>query len=103
MHISYFNAPALCAPSFFSLHRLAAAASAMRRLRVRRVPPGTLELLLNLTNRHVHAQLVDRAAGRVFLGVHTTEQVSAQHADACDAEHPLTDFAHRACEHLGNP
>ncbi len=47
----------------------------MPRLRVRRAPPGTFELFLNLTNRHIHAQLLDRQAGRVFLAVHTTEPV----------------------------
>ncbi len=44
---------------------------------MRRAPPGTLELLLNLTNRHVHAQLVDRGLGSIVLGVHTTEPVSS--------------------------
>jgi ribosomal protein L18 len=47
----------------------------MPRLRVHRLPPGTHELLLNLTHRHVHAQLVDRAAGRVILAVHSNEPV----------------------------
>jgi ribosomal protein L18 len=45
----------------------------MPRLRVRRLPPNTHELLLKLTNRHVHAQLVDRAAGRVVVAVHSNE------------------------------
>lgn len=49
--------------------------AAMGRIRVRRMPEGTFELLLNLTNRHVHAQLVDRHAGRVILGVHSNEPV----------------------------
>lgn len=48
----------------------------MRRLRVRKAPPGTLDLLLNLTHRHVHAQLVNRRAGTVLFAVHTTEPVS---------------------------
>lgn len=48
----------------------------MGRLRVRRMPPNTFELLLNLTNRHIHAQLIDRHAGRVILATHTTEPVS---------------------------
>lgn len=47
----------------------------MPRYRIYRAPPGTLELFLNLTNRHIHAQLLDRKAGRVFLAVHTTEPV----------------------------
>lgn len=47
----------------------------MGRLRVRRLPPGTHDLLLKLTNRHVHAQIVDRAAGTVLVAVHTTEPV----------------------------
>lgn len=33
-------------------------------------------MLLNLTNKHVHAQLVDRDAGRVLAAAHTTESVS---------------------------
>jgi large subunit ribosomal protein L18 len=45
----------------------------MPRLRVRRLPPNTHELLLNLTNRHIHAQLVDRSAGRVIVAVHSNE------------------------------
>jgi hypothetical protein len=47
----------------------------MPRLRVRRLPEGTFELLLNLTNRHVHAQLVDRHAGRVVVAVHSNQEV----------------------------
>lgn len=45
----------------------------MGRMRVRRLPGEVYELLLNLTNRHVHAQLVDRSAGRVILGVHSNQ------------------------------
>lgn len=45
----------------------------MGRMRVRRLPGETFELLLNLTNRHIHAQLVDRAGGRVILGVHSNQ------------------------------
>jgi ribosomal protein L18 len=49
----------------------------MPRLRVRRLPAGTHELLLHLTNRHIHAQLVDRVAGRVIIAAHSNEQVRA--------------------------
>lgn len=45
----------------------------MGRLRVRRPPAETFDLLLNLTNRHIHAQLVDRLRARVIVAVHTTE------------------------------
>lgn len=45
----------------------------MPRLRVRRLPPNTHDLLLNLTNRHIHAQLVNRSAGQVVVAVHTNE------------------------------
>ncbi|CAN8071974.1 unnamed protein product [Agarophyton chilense] len=45
----------------------------MGRVRVRRRDGETLRLLLRLTNRHVHAQLVDKYAGRVVLAAHTTE------------------------------
>lgn len=45
----------------------------MPRARVRRLPPGTHELVLNLTNRHVHAQLLDRPAGRVVVAAHSNE------------------------------
>lgn len=45
----------------------------MGRIRVRRPPTEVFDLLLNLTNRHVHAQLVDRGRARVVVAVHTTE------------------------------
>lgn len=45
----------------------------MGRIRFRRPPEKTFELILNLTNRHVHAQLVDRHASRIVLAAHTTE------------------------------
>ncbi|PXF45717.1 50S ribosomal protein L18 [Gracilariopsis chorda] len=45
----------------------------MARIRVRRPSEKTLLLLLNLTNRHVHAQLVDPKKGVVALAAHTTE------------------------------
>lgn len=45
----------------------------MPRVRVRRLPPNTHDLLLNLTNRHVHAQLVNRSAGEVVVAVHSNE------------------------------
>lgn len=47
----------------------------MRRLRLPSAPKGTLDLLLNLTNRHIHAQLVDKKVGRVILAAHTNEPV----------------------------
>jgi ribosomal protein L18 len=47
----------------------------MPRLRVRRLPEGTYQLLLNLTNRHIHAQLVDREGGRVVVAVHSNQGV----------------------------
>lgn len=40
-----------------------------------RAPAGTLDLVLNLTNRHIHAQLLDKCAGTVRLAVHTNERV----------------------------
>lgn len=45
----------------------------MGRLRVRRLPTATYTLLLNLTNRHIHAQLVDRQLGRVVIAAHSNE------------------------------
>lgn len=47
----------------------------MPRLRIRRMPSNTFHLLLNLTNRHIHAQLLDRHGARVILAAHTTEPV----------------------------
>lgn len=57
----------------------------MGRMRIRRLPGETFELLLNLTNRHVHAQLVDRVAGRVILGVHSNQPHLRQAIAAPDA------------------
>jgi ribosomal protein L18 len=66
----------------------------MPRLRVRRLPEGTFELLLNLTNRHVHAQLVDRHAGRVLIAVHSTQEVGRDfpfvHESPFDLQCPLS-------------
>lgn len=45
----------------------------MARVRVRRPSEKTLLLLLNLTNRHVHAQLVDCNRGVVAVAAHSTE------------------------------
>lgn len=47
----------------------------MPRLRVRRLPAGTHDLVLNVTNRHVHAQLLNRAEGRVLVAAHSNEPV----------------------------
>lgn len=57
----------------------------MGRLRVPRLAGETFELLLNLTNRHVHAQLVDRAAGRVILGVHSNQREVRRAIEGPDA------------------
>lgn len=48
----------------------------MGRVRHRRLPGDLYYVFLNLTNRHVHAQLVDREAGHVILAAHSTERVS---------------------------
>lgn len=45
----------------------------MARIRFRRPAVNTYQLLLNLTNRHIHAQLVDKNAGRVLVAAHTNE------------------------------
>lgn len=45
----------------------------MPRLRVRRLPENTHDLLLYMTNRHVHAQLVNRSAGTVVVSAHSNE------------------------------
>lgn len=53
----------------------------MTRIRHKRLPANTFYMLLNLTNKHVHAQLVDRGAGRVLTAAHTTESVSPLYKD----------------------
>lgn len=59
--------------------------TAMGRIRVRRPPPETYDLLLNLTNRHVHAQVVDRARGLVVLSAHSNEPALRRAIAGADA------------------
>lgn len=47
----------------------------MARIRHRRLAGNALHMLLKMTNRHVHAQVVDKEAGRVIVAAHSTEPV----------------------------
>lgn len=56
----------------------------MGRIRNRRIPGTFLHMVLTLSNRHVHAQIVDREAGLVITSAHTVERElrNAIHAPA---------------------